>query len=181
MPVMAGTGAPAQQAAPPPPAPQPAAPPPVVQPLYAQPPYVQAPGVGQPPVVQPPAVGYGPPQYQPPVIGPQPVPGAWPAAAAVGQVKPKSPMVAALLGFFLGGFGAQAFYNGQIKKGAIQLVVFWIVWLFFLPGPQYWGDTSYLGIRFVVGLVFAGACAADGYKIAEKRNSGQPVAEFASF
>jgi TM2 domain-containing membrane protein YozV len=98
--------------------------------------------------------------------------------------KRKSPIVAALLGFFLGGFGAQAFYNGQMKKGLAQLVMFWILWLFVLPWPQYTlygGDNGAGAIRLVCGLIIAGVCALDGYKIAEKINAGQPVKEFGSF
>ena len=104
-----------------------------------------------------------------------------PGYSAAQVAKRKSPVAAALLGFFLGGFGAQAFYNGQVKKGFAQLVMFWIVWLFLLPQPQYIGDTAPVTLRLFFGLVIAGVCAWDGYKVAEKINAGQPVKEFGSF
>lgn len=163
------------------PAGAPAQPPPAQPPVIQPPPpaVVQAPMV--PPVAgQPPVVGY-PPQYLPQMGVPQPQVGWGPTPAPAAVVKRKSPVGAALLGFFLGAFGAQAFYNGQAKKGIVQLVGFWIIWLFLLPWPQYYGDTSPTGIRFLAGLIFAAACAFDGYKVAERRNSGQPVSEWGTF
>jgi len=45
--------------------------------------------------------------------------------ARAAAVPGKSRMVAALLAFFLGGFGAHKFYLGKIGLGILYLVFFW--------------------------------------------------------
>ncbi|WP_115727615.1 NINE protein [Actinomyces culturomici] len=47
---------------------------------------------------------------------------------------PKSKAVAAVLGFFLGGFGAPDFYLGYTKIGVIKLVVWAIGAVLYVPG-----------------------------------------------
>lgn len=117
-----------------------------------------------------------------------------PGYAPQAMVKRKSPGVAAVLGFLLGGFGAQAFYNGQVKKGFAQLAVFWVAWLILAavtstPGQvvfnqmtgQFEQQPQLSPILMIFGLVYVIACAFDGYKVAEKINAGQPVNEFGCF
>ncbi len=174
-------------------------------------PIAQQPQAAPPPPLSPvaPPQAYGPQQYQQPVPpfqpqppyggqpqygAPQPPPGAYPPNYYPPQQqampKRKGTVAAAILGFFLGGFGAQAFYNGQMKKGGVQLVAFWIVWLFLLPWPQPVFDpmTGQVGpssgpvtIRLIVGLLFAAACAFDGYKTAERINNGEQIKDFGFF
>jgi len=86
--------------------------------------------------------------------------------------------VAALLGFFLAGFGAQAFYNGQMKKGLVQLLAVWVLWIVIVTPAAASGE---LGIAWIIGLAIGGAAAYDGQKTAEKINAGQPVGEFSCF
>lgn len=50
-----------------------------------------------------------------------PVPSPFGAAAANG----KSRIAAALLAFFLGGFGVHKFYLGQVGQGILYLLFFW--------------------------------------------------------
>jgi len=42
-----------------------------------------------------------------------------------GSASPRSRLVAALLAFFLGGFGAHEFYVGKTGAGILMLVFFW--------------------------------------------------------
>ena len=83
-----------------------------------------------------------------------------------------------VLGFFLAGFGAQAFYNGQMKKGLVQLAVVWLLWIVLVTPAAATGNT---GFAWMIGLVIGGVAASDGQKTAEKINAGQPVGEFSWF
>ncbi|NHB57548.1 TM2 domain-containing protein [Acinetobacter sp. 194] len=47
------------------------------------------------------------------------------AAAFPGQVGEKNRIVAAILAFFLGGFGVHKFYLGRIGWGVLYLLFFW--------------------------------------------------------
>ena len=183
-----------------------------VQPQVPPPPPAAYPGgqYYQPPQAPPP--GAAVPQYQypqaqvPPVpgqIGPQPYgmppqvqgppgypPGIYPAQAVARR---KSPGAAAALGFFLGGFGAQAFYNGQFKKAILQLVVWWIVSIVilsqaFITMTDMFGNDQVvgtnpgvMGMYMLMGLIFAAACAFDGYKVAERVNRGERVSDSVFF
>lgn len=158
--VACGATVAAPGAAPMPPQPQQAAPP--------QGPYIGPPPPAQQSYVPPPQGGYVPP------------PGGYapPGYAGVPAAKKKSPMIAGLLGFFLAGFGAQAFYNGQMKKGLAQLAVVWILWIVIVTPAAASGNT---GFAWLLGLVIGGVAGYDGQKIAEKINAGVPVGEFAWF
>jgi TM2 domain-containing membrane protein YozV len=50
----------------------------------------------------------------------------------------KNKLVAALLAFFLGGFGAHKFYLGRIGPGIVMLLCGTIGWLLVLPGVIVW-------------------------------------------
>nr|VDG64086.1 TM2 domain [Streptococcus thermophilus] len=99
------------------------------QPSYGQPQYNQQgygqQGFGQPNQGQ---QGFGQPQYG---VG-QPQGGAVQQYQAAGMQPvgaPKSKVVAALLFFFLGGWGIGNFYLGQTNLGVIKLVL-WIIGIF---------------------------------------------------
>ncbi|MEW6367241.1 MAG: TM2 domain-containing protein [Acidobacteriota bacterium] len=164
---------------------------------YYQPPQAPPPAIPQYPPSQPPVgVPYAPPQAPQP-YGPPPAqaPGAYPPGYYPAQPvsKRKSQGVAAALGFFLGGFGAQAFYNGQMKKGAIQLAVWWIASFVILRGAytpmmDMFGQEQMVltnpgifSLWMLLGLVFAVACAFDGYKVAERVNRGEKVSDSVFF
>ena len=63
-------------------------------------------------------------------------------------VSPKSRMVAAILGFFLGGLGVDRFYLGNIGMGVAKLLVGWLTlgiwplidWIVILAGGAHDGD-----------------------------------------
>jgi TM2 domain-containing membrane protein YozV len=129
----------------------------------ASPPAGQAgPGLAPPPqprYAQPSQPGYGGPGYPPP--------GGYAAPA-----RRKNPGAAAALGL-LWGFGAQAFYNGQPIKAVVQIVLNVIIMWPMLRalGPMAWG----------VGLAVAAIFMVDGYKVAQKINTGVPVGPWTSF
>ena len=88
--------------------------------------------------------------------------------------KRKSPGAAAALGL-LWGFGAQAFYNGQAKKGIAQIIVnFFVMWglVFRTLPPQ---------MSWVVGLAVAAVFMYDGYKIAGRINAGEHIGPYQYF
>ena len=58
--------------------------------------------------------------------------------AAVGQVGEKNKIAAALLAFFLGGFGVHKFYLNMSGAGVIMLLCGTIGWLLILPGIAVW-------------------------------------------
>ncbi|MDC0718100.1 TM2 domain-containing protein [Nannocystis bainbridge] len=123
------------------PAPAPLATPPVFDPRWAQ--AMQA-GPGQQPMASPPqgqAQAFGQPGAMPaqnmmyPAQGyPQPINivvqntntmTQGPAAGALVRVADRNKWVAALLAFFLGGFGIHKFYLGQTGMGIVYLLFFW--------------------------------------------------------
>ena len=63
-------------------------------------------------------------------------------------VSPKSRTVASILGFFLGGFGVDRFYLGNIGLGVAKLLVGWLTlgiwplidWIIILVGSAHDGD-----------------------------------------
>lgn len=65
-----------------------------------------------------------------------------------GPVSPKSRTVASILGFFLGGFGVDRFYLGNIGMGVAKLLVGWLTlgiwplvdWIIILAGAAHDGD-----------------------------------------
>ena len=53
-------------------------------------------------------------------------------------VSEKSKVVAAVLAFFLGGFGIHRFYVGKIGSGLVMLVLWFIVTIHSRPKPVKW-------------------------------------------
>ncbi len=89
--------------------------------------------------VQPAVPAQGAPAYAVPVQYVRVVPAG---------VSPKSRTVASILGFFLGGFGVDRFYLGNIGLGVAKLLVGWLTlgiwplidWIIILVGSAHDGD-----------------------------------------
>jgi hypothetical protein len=89
----------------------------------------------------------GAPQPGTPYAGAVPN-GAVVAVAGYPLVSPKSRTVAVILGFFLGGFGVDRFYLGNIGMGVAKLLLGWatagiwplIDWIIILVGSAHDGD-----------------------------------------
>jgi hypothetical protein len=70
------------------------------------------------------------------------------AMARPAGISPKSRMVAAILGFFLGGIGVDRFYLGNIGMGIAKLFLGWLTlgiwplvdWIIILAGAAHDGD-----------------------------------------
>lgn len=122
---------------PPPPPSQPTAPLADSNPTEATPPPPPAPSVSTPP--PPPPVPAGAPPAPPaPMAGPATAgvalyPNGKPMVDAEGRpASPKSRLAAALLAFFLGGFGIHRFYVGKIGTGILIIVTiggFFGIWV----------------------------------------------------
>jgi hypothetical protein len=88
------------------------------------------------------------PQPLQPGAGYAAVPAASSAPAYGGAISPKSRTVASILGFFLGGFGVDRFYLGNIGMGVAKLLVGWLTcgiwplvdWIIILAGGAHDGQ-----------------------------------------
>jgi TM2 domain-containing membrane protein YozV len=74
-------------------------------------------------------------------------------AVASGQIGTKSRVTAAILAFFLGGFGAHKFYLGKIGLGFLYLIFFWT----FIPAIVAF-------IEFIIYLTMSDEAFAEKYK-----------------
>ncbi len=84
----------------------------------------------------------------------------------------KNPGVAAVLSFIFAGAGQ--IYNGQILKGVLIVITFWllggIVVTLMLANMLYWNYSSWLYIVAPFLFVLWGYSVVDAYKSAEKIN-----------
>ncbi|MFC0266325.1 TM2 domain-containing protein [Alloscardovia macacae] len=139
-----------------------AQPQPPQQPPYGQvPPQQQYAGAQSGPYAQQQGVPYGQPQYAQPQAGPyaqQPYAQAQPQYVAYGMqgqpliVGNKNKVLAAVLAFFLGGFGVHNFYLGRTGRGIAQLLMCTIGWLLIIP-PFIAGIWAF--VEFILILVAA--------------------------
>ena len=71
----------------------------------------------------------------------------------------KSKVAAALLAFFLGGFGAHNFYLGYTGKAVVQLLLGTVGWLLFFIGPVVVGIWAF--VEFI--LILTGSINKDAH------------------
>ncbi len=83
------------------------------------------------------------------------------------QAQVKNPVLGGVLGFI--NFGLAAFYNGQTYKG-IALLILTIVF----------GSATWV-LSPLLGLIFGGLFAYDGYKISQRINNGETVGPWQFF
>lgn len=157
---------------------------------FRQVPPAQAQPAAQPPAVRPqqpapaPQPQYGQPQYQQPQYGQeaqyqQPQYGQGPetpyGSTPMQQVNvsvqapmgpPKSKATAALLAFFLGGFGAHNFYLGYSLRGGLQLGL-WVLSLvtifFLIGGIGFFALGIWVFIEFILILMGSGGYETDAF------------------
>jgi TM2 domain-containing membrane protein YozV len=109
--------------------------------------------------------------YQNPYQSPyqQPTPYIVPPGAIVRQPGTHSVAIAALLAVLLGAWAA-SIYNGQVAKG----LIFWLAGGIFIPFTLFCLAWYLLPIIWIVGIV-------DSVLVANKLNSGRPIAEWEFF